>query len=733
MEPMAVVDYPHESPDGFKISLSPSTDKAMDAPHDPDLEITLFHAGAGEYAAELRFTSPTSETEIPPLRAVTGLDPGALLEHHHDPAAYGAALTDALFAADELSQLFAQVRATVDAGGLDLRLRLRLDPGARELHALRWELLRAPGATSGEVPGALLATSERILFSRFMASTDWRTVKIGRKADLRALVAVAAPNDLDRFGLADVDLDGEVRRARDSLAGIDVTVAGEDEPLTPERLLERLREDFDLVYLVCHGALSRRGREAILFLQDEDGKVAVCRGHELGERFGELVRPPRLVVLASCESAGSERGESAVTAHAALAPLLADAGVAAVVAMQGRISMATVEKAMPIFFRELLRDGRIDRALAVARGTVRTRYDSWMPALFMRLKRGRIWYEPGFSDADGDFSKWQSITGSVRCGHFVPILGVDVGEHVFGSAGAIAHRLSDRFRVALSGDHRADLPRVAQFMSVRESRELARDATLKSLRQGAAKNFPAIADAGRLPLPKLLDAVVESRPPGDPYEILARLPATVYVNACWDPLLIKSLKAAGREPRPLLCDWRTTADSHPRAPACDQEPTVERPVVHQVFGVLGKPDSLVLTEDDFFDYMIAAARYELIPGVVSGALTRGSLLFLGFRLDSWTFRVLFRLIMAMEGRDRLRDLAHVGVQVNPEDSGIEDPDSARLYLEQYFTAGSGAPPISVYWGSVRDFLEELQRRLAETDDAGEPPAEVAEDEDDWLR
>lgn len=57
--------------------------------------------------------------------------------------------------------------------------------------------------------------------------------------------------------------------------------------------------------------------------------------------------------------------------------------------MQGFITMQTVEAMMPTFFRELLRDGQIDRALAAARARVRGRGDAWMPALYTRLSAGR--------------------------------------------------------------------------------------------------------------------------------------------------------------------------------------------------------------------------------------------------------------------------------------------------------------------------------------------------------
>ena len=137
-----------------------------------------------------------------------------------------------------------------------------------------------------------------------------------------------------------------------------------------------------------------------------------------------------------------------------------------------------------------------------------------------------------------------------------------------------------------------------------------------------------------------------------------------------------------------------------------------------------------MTEDDFFDYLIAATEYKLIPSAVRGALTRGSLLFLGFRLDDWTFRVLFRLIMALGGTQNLRNYAHVGVQVAPEEYSEADVEKARKQLEQYFTGGWDRPSISVYWGSPRDFLEELQRQMSQGTTLVRIIAE--EDLDDWL-
>ncbi len=697
-----------------------------------ELEIGLHRAPAGAYQVELRFSHPESEAEVPPEKGTVPLDPAELLALEDDPAAYGETLAAKVFHDDNVKALYARAMTAVEAGDLFLRLRLLIGASAPELQAVRWELLADPQSK------APLATSEKTLLSRFMFSRDWRHVKLRPKAELQALVAVAAPSDVERFQLAAVDLDGEVDRCRAALEGIGVAVAGKDEPLTLEHLVARLRAGVDVLYLACHGALSRRAQEPVLYLQDAGGKVAVARGAELARRIAELTRPPRLAVLASCESAGREGGTDAAgraTAQSSLAPLLAEAGVPAVIAMQGKISMATVEKMMPVFFRELLADGQIDRALAVARGAVRERDDSWMPALYLRLKRGRIWYRPRFAGAGDEFSKWQSIAGSVRQERFVPILGPDVGEHVYGTRGERAGRLAEKHGFPLARHQRSNLAKVTQFLSVDESRRQARDAVVKQLhREVLARHPDPDDDARKLSLPRLLDAAAERcfADGDDPFRILAQLPASIYVNASADPLLLKCLKAAGRDPTLLACDWRPTRDNHPAEPPCPRDPSRRQPVLYHPLGVFGRWDSLVLTEDDYLDYLIAASTYKLMPAVVRSNLLESSLIFLGFPLDDWAFRVLFRQIMTLDGAARLRELAHVGVQVDPEEHSLADVEKARRYLEDYFIgAGTEAPPISIYWGTPTDFLKELRTQLEKAAD-DEVPARIAEDEDDWL-
>jgi hypothetical protein len=73
----------------------------------------------------------------------------------------------------------------------------------------------------------------------------------------------------------------------------------------------------------------------------------------------------------------------------------------------------------------------------------------------------------------------------------------------------------------------------------------------------------------------------------------------------------------------------------------------------------------------------------------------------------WNFRVLFRSILSKQGGGRLDQYAHIAAQIDPEEGPIQAPDGARTYLEKYFSKGT---EISIFWGSVQDFLSELFRR-----------------------
>ena len=721
------------------ISFEPDASRALpSADHDllnAELVIGLRKLEAQSYEVELRFTHPMSDTELQPARSVIHLDLEALkaLEARQQwEAGYGSALTRSLFTSEEVLRLYTRAYAGAQAAGLVLRVRLSIEVAAAELWSLHWELLEDPSSSRR------LVSLENVLFSRFVTSLDHRPIRLRPKTRLDALVAIAAPPALPEGTLPEstlpestfpeggsvFDATEEIRHAEGALAEIPHEIVGQAGTLTLDTLSERLRAGIDILYIVAH-PVTAPNRETMLCFQRSDSSEALVSVRDLISRLVRLERPPRLVIL----RAG--RGEGAGQALSAVAAQLATTVVGALLAVPGEVSTQFMARALPVFFRELTRDGQVDRALACARIAAPDPPENLI--LYLRLKRGRIWYQPGFAGRESEISNWRSLTGSVRRQRFVPILGPDVCEHLFGSIRERALSLAEEYSFPLAPHQSTDLAKVVQYLSVDESPIEARDAVLRQFHREALRRASDLGEEERrLSLGKLLDVLGERQLHDDtlptPVRILVDLAAPLYINAGLDPLLFKALKASGRSPELLASDWHPTADNHPAEPE-SVDPSAQEPVIYHPFGIFGRWESLVLTEDDFLDFLIASSTYKLMPRVVASTLTESSLIFLGFPLEDWAFRVLFRMIMNLNAAARLDRHAHVGVQVDPEEYGPRDVERTRSYLTRYFGA---TPRIDIYWGSSADFLQELSEQLTKAREDDLTPGQIAEVDDEWL-
>src|SRR5262249_55199257 len=146
------------------------------------------------------------------------------------------------------------------------------------------------------------------------------------------------------------------------------------------------------------------------------------------------------------------------------------------------------------------------------------------------------------------------------------------------------------------------------------------------------------------------------------------------------------------------CRWKEDLRDYPSVfeERPDYRPSVPEPFVYHLFGHLDTEDSLVVSEDDYFDYLIGITTQlsnmrfvqerdpSAMPSFVPRAFADTALLFLGFQIDDWEFRVLFRSLLGLAGAKRRSRYPHVAVQIDPENSEFMDPEGARRYLEQYF-------------------------------------------------
>lgn len=692
-----------------------------------DLEITLHRDKEQGYSVDLRFDHPshdeTRRLHHNQVKAIT-FDRQRLREFAFDPPAYGRLLGEMLFAG-LIGQKFAEYRAQLD--GLPLRIRLVIGTDATELQALRWETLRDPDNGAG-----LLGA--RTPFSRYVSTNVDRLASRQYRERLRALVAIANPAALAEYRVTPIDTATYLRIAH-QIIGPHPVVELTEERASLDNLIDELRRGYDVLYIVAHGGI--KDGEPHLALAGADGRVAFASAKSLVHCIRNLNEVPRLAILVSCESAGAEHDplDAQPMPLVALGPLLAEAGIPAVIAMQGHISTVTAAKFLKVFVEELQRTGLIDTAAAVARDSVHDRHDAWMPVLFMRSKSGVLWHRQQPTNDRAQFDKWRTLIQHVRAGTCVPVIGPGLLEPLIGSTGEIAASLVQRHSLGLESPARESLPQVAQLLELRMDRTAMRREIGDVLFEALAERSPAgSADGGQTLMLHTLLKEVSKQIWGngfDPYEALAQLPCPLYVNAAPDSLLEFALESVGKRPHPVLCPWSSElqwangafAFDDPVFQASEGEyltgqlkirtfrqfvPSSGSPAVYHPFGLFQLLPSLVLTEDDYFQYLVGNTKNQSkMPSAVRYGLTASALLFLGFQLDDWGFRVLLREILQLEGRALREGLTHVAVQIDPSTSARTVQQRVE-YLEQQFRAYH----ITVYWGSTTEFIRQLEAEYA---------------------
>ena len=133
--------------------------------------------------------------------------------------------------------------------------------------------------------------------------------------------------------------------------------------------------------------------------------------------------------------------------------------------------------------------------------------------------------------------------------------------------------------------------------------------------------------------------------PSEIHAALAELPFSLILTTCQDDLMAHALQAAGKAP--IVQRYHINGDKrdNPEFPLPNSPKT---PLVYHLFGHAHEPDSLVLSENDLLDFLIAiASDRPQLPSSLLRTLKRGpqSFLFIGFGITQWYLRVLLKVLM----------------------------------------------------------------------------------------
>jgi hypothetical protein len=281
---------------------------------------------------------------------------------------------------------------------------------------------------------------------------------------------------------------------------------------------------------------------------------------------------------------------------------------------------------------------------------------------------------------------WTLLLKRIREGRCTPFLGAGASYGTLPLGSAIAQDWANEFGYPLEDSY--DLIRVSQFVAVEmEDAMYPKEEISARFRKAGRPDFSS---------------------PTEPHRFMADLPLPVYITTNYDDFMVQALRERGKKPEQEICRWNSQLYGLPSVlDRLDYVPSENTPLVFHLHGHMGIPESLVLTEDDYLDFLIAMSKKEnkLLPPRVQEAMANASLLFVGYRIADWNFRVLFRsVVTSLEAGQKRK---HVSVQILPIGNGSDAIRKLKVlnYLDKYYQELN----TRVYWGRSDEFITELRQ------------------------
>ncbi|HYW43092.1 MAG TPA: SIR2 family protein [Bryobacteraceae bacterium] len=275
---------------------------------------------------------------------------------------------------------------------------------------------------------------------------------------------------------------------------------------------------------------------------------------------------------------------------------------------------------------------------------------------------------------------WDDLLANIRAGACTPFIGAGASIPPLPLGSQLAQEWAEAYEYPLADGR--DLARVAQYLSVQKSPMFPKTLIVSRFQGLGPPDF---------------------QNPVEPHGLLADLPLPVYITTNYDDFMMRALKNRGKDPQREVCRWNREIQRLPSVlNEPSYQPSVEQPLVFHLHGHTQLPRSIVLSEDDYIDFLMNLKG--AIPPRVEGAFSDASVLFLGYRLADVNFRLLFRTVVHY--MEMATSYGHVSVQLLPEDIPKGKRQQALDYLNNYYEKLR----IHVYWGSCQKFTSELRNR-----------------------
>jgi hypothetical protein len=204
---------------------------------------------------------------------------------------------------------------------------------------------------------------------------------------------------------------------------------------------------------------------------------------------------------------------------------------------------------------------------------------------------------------------------------------------------ALSHELAGEcdFVERFAGEDAGNLQRVALAYEIDSSRARLVDAIISSVSNG------------RAPSPMLM--------------ALARLDFPLVITTNYDCLFERALQAVGKQPRVAVYN------PEPAVPTTDfRDATPDSPVVYKLHGDIARRESLVVTDEDYIQFVLRMSDkepYDPVPLSLKFFLTGWTTLFVGYSLMDYNLRLLFKTLRWKIDAANVPDMYSVDVRPDP--------------------------------------------------------------------
>lgn len=272
-----------------------------------------------------------------------------------------------------------------------------------------------------------------------------------------------------------------------------------------------------------------------------------------------------------------------------------------------------------------------------------------------------------------DQLEWNTLIDSLRAGECTPFLGGGAASSVFGSAKEVVTGLAPDAPDLLKA-YPDDVPKIAQQLRARLGTTVPKRRMAQFLKTKAN------------PLMKS---------PESPHSVLASLDFKVWITTAYDDLIERALVDRWKSPQVRLCKWSPFGvyQNQISVPSRDRKTSVPvekpfseaanatkaTPLVYHLYGHYDWVQSLVVTEDDYFEFLANTAQHTdrieseddvgRISSCVGSTITNTSLLFLGYRLGDLDFRI---LLHSIKSKTRGNEAFNVAIQIQPDEPASEE-------------------------------------------------------------